>query len=483
MIESKNIVIGAGLAGLAVALRLKHKGENVLVIEKNDTYGGKLSSFKDGEFRFDNGPSLLTEPELIDELFLLFEKNPRDYFNYVQCEDSCIYHFENYPSIHFYRNGIIKEQGNTKHPEQSKVLSYIQQAYKDYTNIGGLFLNSEKPSFSKLFGKKFLKHYPYFLTKRFRGSLNNYNSKTFKDPRLIQILNRFGTYNGSNPFHMSGLYSMISHLELEKGAYFPIEGMRSIVDALYNLAKQVGIQFEFNETASAEKTNKGYKLTGKNQYCCERLICAIDHLTFYQQVLHDNSLLNRYKRQERSSSALVFYWGINTKINGLGLHNIIFSNSYKEEFESLFKNKTPFKSPTIYIHNSSVVAKSDAPLDGQNLFIMINTPANKGNDESYIEQMKDFTLKKIESTYGVNISRNLISESHWTSKDIENITGSWNGALYGASSNSMTSSFKRHGNQTTQYPNLYFCGGTVHPGGGIPLVLRSAKIVSQLIHE
>jgi phytoene dehydrogenase-like protein len=213
-------------------------------------------------------------------------------------------------------------------------------------------------------------------------------------------------------------------------------------------------------------------------------VCAIDHVTFYRDLLKDSRKFDRYSKQERSSSALVFYWGLKEGVQGLGLHNILFSGDYRLEFDQIFKHKIIPDDPTIYVHISSIVNTEDAPADGQNWFVMVNTPAGLIPTEEQIVLVKKKILNRIEKQFGIQIDDQIVLQKTWTSEGIASDTGSYLGALYGASSNGKFAALKRHPNASKKYKGLYFCGGTVHPGGGIPLVLKSAKIVSELIeHE
>lgn len=480
------IIVGAGLAGLACALRLRKKGKRVLVIEKNEKPGGKLSELKSMGFRFDQGPSLLTEPENLWELFELFEKNSNSYFDIIEHSESCRYFFDDQSSITL-SSDLTKSKKEIRNciseEESENYVEYLLNSKKDYSSVGEVFLNNPVPNILGFVHPRFIKNYPFLLSKKMTTSLSNYNSTKFKSEKMNLIFNRFGTYNGSNPYQMSGLYSMISNSELNDGTYFPKNGMRSIIDGLYKLSCEEGIDFKFNTTIEIEKIEDGfsYKFDNSNPERVKRVVCAMDHITFYDKVMKEPSDTEPFKKQERSSSGLIFYWGINTKIKEIGLHNIIFSNDYKSEFNSIFEARKNTKAPTIYIHNSSAICPEDAPINGQNLFIMINTSSYDAPDKAYIDEMKNYVILKIKEQFNIDITDHIVTEDYWDNSSIETLTGSYLGALYGASSNKMNSALKRHSNISKKYKNLYFCGGTVHPGGGIPLVLKSAKIVAKLI--
>lgn len=478
-------VVGAGIAGISIALRLKKRGFQVCVLEKNSTPGGKLTEFSWNGYRWDKGPSLFTLPNQVDDLFLLFNKKPSDYFTYEKQAESCHYYFPDGSDFLMTSNQKELEQNLTGAfgNERQEVLDYFSESKQTYETIGDLFIEYEKYGLKDVFNKRLVKHYPALFSPKLMGSLNRFNSRKFKNQNLVQLFNRFGTYNGSDPYKMSGLYSMIAHLEINDGTYFPKQGMRSIVMGLYQLAVEVGIDFYFDEKdLKCTKEPLGYQVETNSEILeVKRLVSAIDCVTFYKNVLNDTTLANKYATKERSSSGLIFYWAVEKIIPEIKLHNILFSSDYQKEFNQIFDKKELPDEPTIYLHVSSVVNKQDAPENGQNWFLMINTPAGKEITETYRAKMRSYIISLIQRKFNTDISDCIKREHYWDAQGIADDTGSYLGALYGASSNKMTAALTRHGNTSKKYPNLYFCGGTVHPGGGIPLVLKSAKIVDQII--
>lgn len=478
------IIIGAGLAGLATAIRLRKRGENVLVVEKNSTPGGKLAAFEWDGFRFDKGPSLFTQPELIDELFELCGKNPKDHFSYRKVDESCRYFFKD-ERIDLHGSKELRRKnlsGKLSDQEIIALEDYLEEVSQSNDFIGDFFLSNPKPGFKDIFKRELLLRYPEFLKYKFRTTLNKYNKRRLPSEKLVKIFNRYGTYNGSNPFKMSGLYSMISHLENNHGTFFPEEGMRSIPESLYKLAKEQGVAFLFDTNIEAKKTDDGYEISTPEVTKSKNLICAIDHLTFYKDVLNDKASFEKYRTQERSSSGIVFYWAMDDEFQDLGLHNIFFSDNYEGEFSEIFNEQQIPVEPTVYVHISSVVNPKDAPNGKSNWFVMINIPADNHPSKEEITRTREKVIDILENRLNTEINSKILHEEFWTSKDLEQLTGSFGGALYGASSNSMTSALVRHDNYSKKYKDLYFVGGSVHPGGGIPLVLRSAKIVEQLIY-
>jgi phytoene dehydrogenase-like protein len=204
----------------------------------------------------------------------------------------------------------------------------------------------------------------------------------------------------------------------------------------------------------------------------------------YKKLLPNEKHPEHLLKQEKSSSALIFYWGINTSFEQLNLHNILFSNDYKREFEGISGAKALYDDPTVYINITSKYCKTDAPQGMENWFVMVNVPHDNGQPwEQLVATCRANIIKKISKILKCDISTHIIEEANWTPPGIEQLTSSFKGALYGNASNNKMAAFLRHRNQSKDFKNLFFCGGSVHPGGGIPLCLLSAKIVADLVKE
>jgi phytoene dehydrogenase-like protein len=197
---------------------------------------------------------------------------------------------------------------------------------------------------------------------------------------------------------------------------------------------------------------------------------------------HPHLFPKKILSQERSSSALIFYWGIKKQFPELDLHNIFFSADYKAEFDHIWEQQTIYDDPTVYINISSKLKTDDAPAGCENWFVMINLPANKGQDwDKLIEEARKNIQQKLSRILKTDIAELIVSESILDPRSIESRTSSYQGSIYGTSSNSRFAAFLRHSNRSSKIKNLYFCGGSVHPGGGIPLCLLSAKIASEWV--
>lgn len=224
-------------------------------------------------------------------------------------------------------------------------------------------------------------------------------------------------------------------------------------------------------------------ITNKGNYKADVVICNADIKASYNNFLSKFKKPTKILQQERSSSGIIFYWGINKSFNELDLHNILFSDNYKEEFNHIFNKKSVYSDPTVYINITSKLNKSDAPTNAENWFVMINVPSNENqNWELLINDARKIIIDKINRVIETDIEKHIVEEDYLDPRRIEIRTSSSGGALYGSSSNSRNAAFFRHPN-FSEYKNLFFVGGSVHPGGGIPLCLNSAKIACELVNN
>jgi len=485
----KAIIIGSGVGGLATALRLKAQGLDVVVFENNSYPGGKLSSFNLGQYRFDAGPSLLTMPHYIDELFELFNENPKDYFNYKRKDISCKYFWEDKTVLNAYsdKNKFINEINKVLKVDKNIITKYLLKAKKKYDLTKNIFLEQSLHKIKTYLSSDLIKGIFNLYIFQINKTLDTVNQDELKEPHLVQLFNRFATYNGSSPFKTPGMMTLIQHLEQEYGTFVSEKGMINISKSIFDLAKRNGVKFQFNELVNeiVVKNNKVVGVKVNNTVIeSDFVVSNMDIVPTYKKLLKKSYQPKKVLNQERSSSALIFYWGIKKTFKNLELHNILFSNNYKKEFDSIFELGTISDDPTVYINITSKDVVSDAPKESENWFVMINSPNDTGQDwNEIIKTVRKNTINKINRTLNIDIESFIEFEKVFSPKTIEKNTQSYLGSLYGSSSNNKMSAFLRHPNFSKHIQNLYFCGGSVHPGGGIPLCLLSAKIVSELIKK
>ncbi|MGM0480009.1 MAG: 1-hydroxycarotenoid 3,4-desaturase CrtD [Bacteroidota bacterium] len=482
-------IIGAGVGGLGAAIRFASAGHDVAVFEANHHAGGKINSLTRGPYRWDMGPSVFTGPEYIRELYALCGEDFSS-FEYQKLDESFRY---------FYRDGtrfalraepeklvqtIAEELG-----ENPAVLRrYLDKCGKNYKAIAPLFIESSLHRWRHLINRKLLKALSRIPKYKLGKTMHGENNITFKNPKTTQLFNRYATYNGSSPYKAPAMLNMIQHLELNEGVFLPKNGMVQIAQSLMDLAQKQGVQFYFGEkvqniTLDNDKVS-GLK-TDKREATFDSVVSNMDVLHTYDKLLSDiDNPPAKILNQERSSSAIVFYWGIKKTFSELGVHNMFFAEDYEAEFKALFETRTLHEDPSIYIHITSKEKSGDAPEGKENWFAMINAPINTGQDwETYRDRARTAILQRLSKELNCAIAPLIEEEFVMDAPFIEKHYSGAQGSIYGNSSNNKYAAFYRHPNFSKTIKGLYFVGVTVHPGGGIPLALNSAKIAFECFRE
>ena len=481
-------VIGAGIAGIASAIRLAVKGYRVEVFEANAYPGGKLSTFTQDGYRFDAGPSLFTMPQLVEDLFRLAGRNPTDYFAYSRLDETCRYFWDDHTRLTAWadHDRFAAEVEATLGEPGGHLLAHLADSAVKYEVTEKLFLQKSLHKISTWLGRDALNGYLNLPRLGVFGTMNAANERRFSHPKLVQLFNRYATYNGSDPYQTPATMNIIPHLEYNIGAFFPRQGMVSITDSLVKLAQDLGVTFHFDTKVTAivtdGRTVAGIRYDEETVQRYDLVVSNMDVVNTFRKLLPNARQPERILRQPKSSSGLIFYWGIKSEFAELGLHNIFFSNDYRTEFTSLFGQNELADDPTVYLNITSKHKPDDAPPGCENWFILLNAPNNTGQDwDTIIDRARQNVIRKLSHVLGRDITPLIETEAVLDPRSIEAKTSSSQGALYGNSSNNRFAAFLRHANFSHQFENLYFVGGSVHPGGGIPLCLQSAKIATELI--
>ncbi len=486
----KASIIGAGIGGIALSLRLKHQGFDVDVFEKSAYTGGKLAERFVNGYRFDIGPSLFTMPELVEELFLLFGKNPKERFQYQKLDTLCHYFFENGKKLKSFSDlekFAYEAECNLGEPKEN-ILHHLKNCKEKYDLTKDIFIfgnwHNPKTFFSPSFWKGVLNVHKLEVFKTVHQS----NQRVLKTPEAIQLFDRYATYNGSDPYRATATLSAIPNVEYGLGAFLPKEGMYQIPRSLTQLAEEVGVKFYLNTSVEEifhhNKKVKGIRLESGEELEYDIVISNSDVSFTYKKLLKNQFSKPQLLNAESSTSAVVFNWGIGKEFQELGLHNIFFSRDYQKEFKQIFEEHLLPDDPTVYIFIGSKQVKTDAPEGKESWFVMINAPATDNyNENDYIQKAKRIVLNKLNRMLKTDIEPLIEAELILHPKEIQNRTFSQGGALYGPASNTRWSAFQRQSNKSKDLKGLYFVGGSVHPGGGIPLCLSSAKITADIIRE
>ena len=470
----KILVIGAGLGGLAAAIRLARAGHQVEVWEKNKAPGGKLKEVRIGDFRWDTGPSLLTMPHVLRELFASCGEKIEDHLDLVRLDSACRY---------FWTDGTMIDETESfwKQPEVAKFLRYARGIYE---LSGEAYLNHPPSQLWRAFTPRNLPKLRHLAKVATFRTLAKEVERRITEPHLRQIFLRFATYNGSSPYLTPATFNIIPYVEAEFGPWYVRGGLVKIAEALGALAERNGVAFRFNTTAvdwdgSEAKAQDGFRAKA------DFLVCNADVLsakTGFLSRVTSSIEQEKVLRPPLSTSGFIMFLGIRGREPSLGHHNIFFSDHYRSEFVELHYNKSMPTEPTIYISISSRTDLDHAPGNHDNYFVLVNAPARESDlpwSKSEAHAYRDLVLKRLEAFGLRDLPGRIVAEQTFTPTDFAVRDLAHHGALYGWASHSIRTSLFRP--SLHKGGNVYFVGGTTHPGGGIPLVLLSGKMVAEMI--
>ena len=491
--ENKTVaVIGGGLGALSGAIRLARLGFSVQLFEKNPKIGGKVNEVVLEGYRFDTGASLLTMPFVIDELFDFAGFKRSDYLDFMSIDPICRY---------FFPDGSLMDASADKAKMKTAIAQLSPSDVKAYERFLKYTerihdLTAEIFMFTPIYEFRKLMRPQYFRTLLRLHQIDPFRtvhqsvSRFFSDPRLVQLFDRYATYNGSDPFQAPATLNIIPYIEYGLGGYYIKGGIYRLVDALEMVARERGVQIhtsaKVERICQAGKRVNGVQVNGET-VDADYVLCGADAVVTHNELIdgHVGVMSPRsYNRLEPSLSGMVFLWGIKRKYPALAHHNIIFSSDYRAEFRQIFRQQQVPDEPTIYIAVTSKADAAHAPADGENWFVLLNMPYLAPGQmwEKEKVRMRRVVLDRLKQL-GFDIADQIEVEEIYTPEDFSELYASNQGSIYGVSSNSKATAFKRLPNRSRLFDGLYFAGGSVHPGGGIPLVMLSGKMAATLIAE
>lgn len=461
---------------MAAAIRLARTGHAVEVWEKNDEPGGKLKELSKDGFSWGTGPSLLTMPHVLRELFATAGERMEDHLELVRLDSACRY---------FWTDGTVIDE-DTAFWKQPEVARFLDYACGIYELSGEAYLHHPPSEFWRAFtpaNLSKLRHLPKVATTRTLAAEVN---RRISDPHLRQIFLRFATYNGSSPYLTPATFNIIPYVEAEFGAWYVRGGMAKIATELHTLAERCGVVFRFNTTATGWANNQATAQNGSRTQA-DVLICNADVLSAQTGFLAGEfppRAQKKITRPDLSTSGFILFLGVRGRDAHLGHHNIFFSDDYPHEFEEIHTRKISPTEPTIYISISSRTDPNHAPADGDNYFILVNAPARDSEKPwtpAEAQAYRDVVIDRLERFGLTDLRNRIVTERIFTPSDFEERDLAHHGSLYGWASHSIRTSLFRPPLRASS--SLYFVGGTTHPGGGIPLVLLSGKMVADMIQR
>ena len=484
-----SIVIGSGFGGIAAALRLRAKGHDVTLIEKHQDLGGRARVFKRNGFTFDGGPTVITAPYLINELFELFKKNPKDYIELSPLKIWYQFIFEDKSKFNY--------SGN-ENEMKAQIGELSQEDVQGYEKLVNFTKKIFDKGFTELadvpFDKPFvmMQQLPALLKLKSYKSVYSLVSSYIKNEKLRRMLSMHPLLVGGNPFTTTSIYGLILYLEKKWGIHYSMGGTGNIIKGFEKLMNEVGIKVikgnEVKKIISKNTKITGVKLNNDNTINADIVICNADPPAVYEKLLDGNSnnsfLFNwKKKRMEYSMGLFVYYFGTKKIYENVEHHTIKFGNKYKEHLDDIFDKKKLNEDISYYLHRPSATDKSMAPEGNDCFYVLVPVPNNQSgidwNTEG--EKMKSLIINKMEKDLMPNLKENIVEDFYLTPDYFEKDLNTKFGSGFSIQPKFTQSAYFRFHNKSEIYDGLYFVGAGTHPGAGVPGVLSSAKVLDKIL--
>ena len=484
-----SIVIGSGFGGIAAALRLKAKGHQVKLIEKHPDLGGRARVFKKNGFIFDGGPTVITAPYLINELFELFKKDPKNYIELSPLKIWYQFIFEDKSKFNYSGDeaNMVKQIEDISKDDvegYQKLVSFTKKIFdKGFTELADVPF--DKPYVM-------MKQLPALLKLKSYKSVYSLVSSFIKNEKLRRMLSMHPLLVGGNPFTTTSIYGLILYLEKKWGIHYSMGGTGNIIKGLEKLMLEEGIDIIKNSevTEIISKSNKitGIKLNNQEIIEAENVVCNADPPAFYEKMLKKNGqgsfIFNwKKKRMEYSMGLFVYYFGTKKIYPNVEHHTIKFGNKYKEHLEDIFNNKKLNNDISYYLHRPSATDKSMAPEGNDCFYVLVPVPNNQSKIDWQTEgeNMKNLVIDKMEKDLMPNLRENIVADFYLTPDYFEKELNTKFGSGFSIQPKFTQSAYFRFHNKSEIYDGLYFVGAGTHPGAGVPGVLSSAKVLDKLL--
>ena len=484
-----SIVIGSGFGGIAAALRLKAKGHQVKLIEKHPDLGGRARVFKKNGFIFDGGPTVITAPYLINELFELFKKDPKNYIELSPLKIWYQFIFEDKSKFNYSgdEDNMVKQIEDISKDDvegYQKLVSFTKKIFdKGFTELADV-------PFDKPF--VMMQQLPALLKLKSYKSVYSLVSSFIKNEKLRRMLSMHPLLVGGNPFTTTSIYGLILYLEKKWGIHYSMGGTGNIIKGLEKLMLEEGINIIKNSevTEIISKSNKitGIKLNNQEIIEAENVVCNADPPAFYEKMLKKNGqgsfIFNwKKKRMEYSMGLFVYYFGTKKIYPNVEHHTIKFGNKYKKHLEDIFNNKKLNNDISYYLHRPSATDKSMAPEGNDCFYVLVPVPNNQSKIDwrTEGENMKNLVIDKMEKDLMPNLRENIVADFYLTPDYFEKELNTKFGSGFSIQPKFTQSAYFRFHNKSEIYDGLYFVGAGTHPGAGVPGVLSSAKVLDKLL--
>ncbi len=490
--SAKNIVIiGSGFAGLSAACFMAKAGWNVTVLEKNDQPGGRARQLKIDGFSFDMGPSWYWMPDIFERFFNQFNKNVADYYELKRLDPSYRIYWQNETTdIPADYNSLKDLFENIEPGSAGKLDLFLKEAACKYKTGMQKLAYKQGTSITEFMGADVLRG--IFKLDVFT-SIKKHVHKYFKHPQIQHLLEFPVLFLGALPEKIPALYSLMNYADIKGGTWFPKGGMYSIVDGMYKLAVELGVQFHFNKNVTKIEidNNRVTALIAENPdgstsvYKTGAVIGNADYHHIESKLLppqYRNYSEKYWDNKTMAPSCILYYIGLNKKPENIAHHSLFFDTSFEAHAKEIYDTKQWPVDPLFYVSATSVTDNRLAPPGCENLFFLIPVAAGLANDT---EELREFYLDKILSRFeqkiGQPVKQNIIVKKTFAYSNFVNDYNAYKGNAYGLANTLMQTAILKPSIKNKKIKNLFYTGQLTVPGPGVPPALISGEIVAKYV--
>ncbi len=484
----KVVVIGSGFAGLSAATHLAHKGYDVTILEKNDIAGGRARKFEAEGFMFDMGPSWYWMPDIFDRYFEFFGKKVSDYYDLIRLNPSY--------SVIYGENDVLEIPANMTELEAmfervesgsaEKLRHFLAEAKYKYEVGIGEFVH--KPGDSILEFADIRVVSSLFRLQMFT-SISKHIRSLFKNEKLIQLLEFPVLFLGATPQNTPALYSLMNYADMSLGTWYPMGGMHKIVEGMVRLAEEKGVKIILNQNVTqilVENNIAKKVITKDSEYETDVVVSGADYHHTEQVLLAEKNRNYNEKYWEKrvmAPSSLLFYLGVNKRLENLQHHNLFFDQDFNLHAEEIYENpKWPTK-PLFYVSAPSLTDPNIAPEGCENVFVLIPLAPGLEDSEAMREKYYHAVMDRLEHLSGQSIRDSVIYKRSFAMEDFKSDYNSYKGNAYGLANTLMQTAILKPKMRSKKVKNLFYTGQLTVPGPGVPPSLISGEVVANLISK
>ncbi len=485
------VVIGSGFGGLSAAIRLQAQGHEVTILERRDQPGGRAYVYRQDGFTFDGGPTIITAPWLIDELFAVAGRRTADYVSLVPCDP--------FYNIRFADGSVFRYDGN-----RASIVEQIRRFNPDDVAGYERFFAGGDAIFETGFGlidqpflklRDMLRVLPDLVRLRADRSVASYVARHIKDERLRQVFSFHPLLVGGNPFQTTSIYTLIHTLEQRWGVWFAMGGTGALVQALVRLFEELGGELRLDtdvaeiEVDATRRRATGVRLGDGTRLRADAVVSNADVASTYLKMVAPAARRRmtdaRVKRMKYSMSLFVIYFGTDRRYEHMAHHEILMGPRYRGLLDDIFGRKRLAEDFSLYLHRPTATDPSLAP-PGCDAWYVLSPVPHLGGDTDWREaapRYRDAIMRSLEERYLPDLSKHIVTEHRIDPLHFEGTLNSYLGSAFSVEPTLMQSAWMRPHNRSEDVDNLYFAGAGTHPGAGLPGVMSSGKIVAELIGE